>query len=135
MVFQAKLDPTHQDFNLFGYELDNNPNRHIGDVPVDITCGSQLFVVYIDVIEYQHVVDLRAPVLKIIDSERRLKNGSLNTITPDHHKSYTNLDFKKLLSNDIQSIKNELRTETGDSFFLLAMINMSLVSNSRKSTR
>ena len=93
--FQGKPDPTHEGLYHIGYKLENNSNRHTGDFPVDVTYGSQLIFVYIDVIEYQHVIDSRAPVLKTIKSERRLKKGSLNTVTPVHHKSYTYLDFKK----------------------------------------
>ena len=109
--FQAQTDPTHEGFYHIAYKSDNNHNSHIGVIPVDITCGSQLIFVYIDIIEYQHVVDSRAPVLKIIESERLLKKGILKTVNPVHHKSYTNLYFEKLLSNDIQSIKIELRTD------------------------
>ena len=88
-------------------------NRHAGDFLVDITCGSQLIFVYVDIIEHQNVGDMRAPVIKIIESERRLRNGSINTVTPIHHKSYTNLDYKPILANNIQNIQVELRNETG----------------------
>ena len=57
--------------------------------------------------------DSRAPVLKIIESERCLRNGSLNTVISVYRKTYTKLDDKRLLSNNIQSIKDELRSETG----------------------
>ena len=50
----------------------NSLNRHVGDFPVDITCGSQLIFVYIDIIEHRNVGDVRAPVIKIIESEMRL---------------------------------------------------------------
>ena len=93
-------------------KMQETQNRH-GDFPVDITCGSQLKFVYIDIIEHQNVGDVRAPVIKIIESERRLRNGSINTVTPIHHKSYTNLDYKPILSNNIQNIQVELRNETG----------------------
>ena len=56
---------------------------------------------------------MRAPVIKIIDSERRLRKCSINTVTPIHHKSYTNLDYKPKLSNKIQNIQLRLRNETG----------------------
>ena len=56
---------------------------------------------------------MRAPVIKIIESERRLRNGRINTVTPIHHKSYTNLDYKPILSNNIKNIQVELKNETG----------------------
>ena len=88
-------------------------NRHVGEFPVDITCGSQLIFVYNDIIEHQNVGDVRALEIKIIESERRLRNGSINTVTPIKHKSYTNLNYKPILSNNIQNIQVELRNETG----------------------
>ena len=48
----------------------NSLTRHFGDFPVDITCGSQLIFVYIDIIEHQNVGDVRAPVIKIIEKHK-----------------------------------------------------------------
>ena len=90
----------------------NAPNKHLGIFPVGITCGSQLSFVYIDIVEYQHLGD-SWPVLKFIKSERRLRNGSINIVPPVDHKTYTNLDYKRSFSNNIQSIKIELRSATG----------------------
>ena len=107
--FKGIRDISNHGFIHIGYKLEkagNSLNRHVGDFPVDITCGSQLIFVYIDIIEHQNVGDVRAPVIKIIESERRLRNG---TVTPIHHKSYTNFDYKPILSNNIQNIQFELR--------------------------
>ena len=114
--FKGTRDISNHGFIHIGYKSESVGNsliRHVGDFPVDITCGSQLIFVYIDIIEHQNVGDVRAPVIKIIESERRLRNGSINTVTPIHHKSYTNLDYKPILSNNIQNIQVELRNETG----------------------
>ena len=114
--FKGTKDNSHHSFIHIGCKSENagnSLNRHVGDFPVDITCGSQLIFVYIDIIEHQNVGDERAAVIKIIESERRLRNGSINTVTPIHHKSYTNLDYKPILSNNIQNIQAELRNETG----------------------
>ena len=114
--FNGIRDISNHGFIHIGYKSENagnSLNRHVGDFPVDITCGSQLMFVYIDIIEHQNVGDARAPVLKIIESERRLRNGSINTVTPIHHKSYTNLDYKPILSSNIQNIQVKLRNETG----------------------
>ena len=86
-------------------------NRHVRDFPVDMICGSQLIFVYVDIIEHQNVGDVRAPVITIIESEIHLRNGSINTMTPIHHNSYTSLDYKPILSNKIQNILVELRTK------------------------
>ena len=114
--FKGIRDISNHGFIHIGYKSEkagNSLNRHVGEFPVDITCGSQLIFVYIDIIEHQNVGDVRAPVIKIIESEKRLRNGSINTVTPIHHKSYTNLDYKPILSNNIQNIQVELRNETG----------------------
>ena len=93
--FKGREDASHHIFIHIGYKSENagnSSNRHSGDFPVDITCGSQLMFVYIDIIEHQNVGDVRAPIIKIIDSERRLRNGSISTGSPIHHKSYINLE-------------------------------------------
>ena len=116
LVFKGIRDISNRGFIHIGYKSEKagiSLNRHVGEFPVDITCGSQLIFVYIDIIEHQNVGDVRAPVIKIIGSERHLRNGSINTVTPIHHKSYTNLDYKPILSNNIQNIQVELRNETG----------------------
>ena len=56
--------------------------------------------------------DAKAPLL-VIDLKQRLKNGSVCELEPTHRIVFTNLDYKKLFSNTIQSISIELRTETG----------------------
>ena len=114
--FKGTKDISNPGFIHIGYKSENSGNslnRHVGYFPVDITCGSQLIFVYIDIIEHHNVGDVRAPVIKTIESERRLRNGRINTVTPIQHKSYTNLDYKPKLSNNIQNIQVELRNETG----------------------
>ena len=111
--FKGIKDNSHDGYIHIGYKSHKTLNRHQSDFPVDITCGSQLIFVYIDVIEYQIIGDVGAPVIKIIETERRLRNGSINTVTPIHHKTFTILDYKPILSNNIQNIKVELRNEAG----------------------
>ena len=108
--FNGIKDNSHDGYIHIGHKT---LNRHQSDFPVDLTCGSQLIFVYIDVIEYQNIGNMRAPVIKIIESERRLKNGSINTVTPIHHIKFTILDYKPILSKNIQNIKVELRIEAG----------------------
>ena len=74
--FKGIKDISNRGFIHIGYKSENasnSLNKHVGDFPVDITCGSQLIFVYIDIIEYQNVGDVRAPVMKIIESKRRLR--------------------------------------------------------------
>ena len=60
--------------------------------------------------------DAEAPLFRVIDSKQRLKNRSVCELEPAHRNVFSNLDYKKLLSNTIQSISDELRTETGQLF-------------------
>ena len=83
----------------------------MGNFPADFCAGKPFF--YTNIIEYQCVEDAKAPLLRVIDSKQRLKNGSVCKLEPTHRIVFSNLDYKKLLSNTIQSISIELRTETG----------------------
>ena len=85
----------------------------ISDYPVDISAGTQMMFIYLDIIRYQIVGDTKAPLLRVIDTNRRVKNGYACSIEPNHRKVFSNLDYKKLLVNNIQSIAVNLRTETG----------------------
>ena len=72
-----------------------------------------LILIYTNIIEYQYVGDVKAPLLRVIGSNQRPKNGSVCELEPTHRIVFTNLDCKKLLTNTFQSISIELRTETG----------------------
>ena len=69
--------------------------------------------IYLDTIHYQIVGDTKAPLLRVLDTNRRVKKGYACTIEPNHCKVFGNLDFKKLLVNKIFNIFVNLRTETG----------------------
>ena len=51
--FKDIKDYSHDGYFHIGYKSNKTLNRHQSDLPVDITCGSQLKFVYIDVIEYE----------------------------------------------------------------------------------
>ena len=74
---------------------------------------TQLMFIYLDIIHYQIVGDTKAPLLRVIDTNRRVNNGNVCPIEPNHRKVFSNLDYKKLLVNNIQSIGVNLPTETG----------------------
>ena len=105
-----------------GYKMDTIANKlmkkddteaFIGDFPADLCAGKHLIYIYTNIIEYQYVGDAKAPLVRVIDSKQRLKNGSVCELEPKHRIVFSNLDYKKLLSNTIQSNSIELRTETG----------------------
>lgn len=118
--FKPWFDSKHQMYHI-GYRsdpkkylLDGLSNKHFGEYPVDVTCGSQLIFIYLDIIEFQHIGDTRAPILKIIESETRVKNGSISNISALHKQDFSSPIFKKLLRNTLQSVKVELRNEVGN---------------------
>ena len=74
----------------------------MGNFPADCCEGKHLISFNTNNFEYQYVGDAKAALLQVIDSKQRLKNGRV----------FSNLDYKKFLSNTIQSISIELRTET-----------------------
>ena len=84
-----------------------------GDFPADLCAGKHLIFIYTKINEYQYVGETNGTLLRVIDSKQRLKNGSICELEPTHRIVFTNLDYKKLLTNTIQSISIELRMETG----------------------
>ena len=85
----------------------------VGDYPFDLSAGKQLIFIYVNIIEYQYVGDTKAPLIRVIDSKQRLKNGSPCEIEPTHRIVFSNLEYKKLLSKNFQSIEIQLRTKIG----------------------
>ena len=95
--------PTPQIPSLLGYNvtLDQNGEYHIGykmipsfyasyegnelyesPFPYDLSSGTSLIFVYIDINQYQAVGDAKVPLLRVIDSIRLIKNGN----EPNHRK-------------------------------------------------
>ena len=91
---------------------DDEEKTFAGDYPFDLSAGKQLIFIYVNIIEYQYVGDTKAPLIRVIDSKHRLKNGSPCEIEPTHRIVFSNLEYKKLLSKNFQSIEIQLRTET-----------------------
>ena len=87
---------------------------YYGELPADLLAGKHLIFVNANIIECQCVGDAKALLLRVIVSKQRLKSGSVCEVEPTHRTVFSNLDYKKLLTNTIQSISVELRTETGD---------------------
>ena len=92
----------------------NETAAHYGEFPVDLCSRNNLIFIYTNIIEYQYVGDTKAPLLRVRDSKQRLKNGSVCELEPTHRIVFSNLNYRKLLSNTIQSISIELRTEMGE---------------------
>ena len=94
--------------------MKNDETRaYYGEFSADLCAGKHLIFIYTNIIENQYVGDVKAPLLRVIDSKQRLKNGSVCELEPTHRILFTILDYKKLSTNTIQSISIELRTKTG----------------------
>ena len=87
-----------------GYKMDTTANKLMekddtkalmDDVPADLCAGKNLIFIYTNIIEYQYVGDAKAPLLRVIDSKQRLKNGSVCELEPTHRIVFSNLDYKK----------------------------------------
>ena len=87
--------------------------KDVATFPFDLSGGSNLMFVYTNIIEYQPVGDTRAPVLRLIPLQHSLVNNRMVEDESIHHKSFTNMQFKKLLTNTVAAIQIELRNENG----------------------
>ena len=106
-----------------GYDIGYKESSHIhstltsqnliSDYPVGISAWTQMMFIYYDIIHYQIVSDTKALLLRVIDTNRRVKNGYACITEPTHHKVLSNLDCKKFLVNNIQSFAVNLQKETG----------------------
>ncbi len=67
--------------------------------------------VHLHIIEYQAVGDSKAPFIQVIAVNR----ATQNSLSPLETPRLTNLDFKKLLLQNLQTLHVELRTDPGQS--------------------
>ena len=49
--------------------FDDEDKTFVGDYSLDLSAGKQLIFVYVNIIEYQHVGDIKAPLIRVIDSK------------------------------------------------------------------
>ena len=56
-------------------------------------------------IDYQNTGDVKARVLRIVDSRKRIENEKVLTLQSIQTKSFFDLQYKKLLVDNIQTIK------------------------------
>ena len=79
--------------------------------PYDLSSVMSLIFVYIDIIQYQIVGDAKVTLLRVIDSNRRIKISSACSIEPNHGKNFTILDYEKLFTSSVQSKLVQLRSK------------------------
>ena len=117
-------------FNVLGFKGVPDPNRGgfflgnndriekmvqpiTSDYPSDITTGTNMFFLNTNIIEHQHVAGVKSPLLRIIENTKQLSDGKLQVTSTTSHKSFTELQFKKLITSTIEEIQIELVTATG----------------------
>ena len=108
--------------HIFGCDLEQNQtgvimkgkSPHYPQYSYDIIRLHSLMI-YSDIIEYNIVGDTKTPLLRCIPFISKVKSGDIiSTGQYMNYKSFTNLQFKKLLKNSFHSIKIELRDSTGE---------------------
>ena len=89
------------------------PQPVISDYPADMKAGTDLFFVEYDIIEHQHTAGVKEPYFRLIDTERKLSDGQLESNSFTSHKAFQELHFKKLVRETIFDHFIELVTVTG----------------------
>ena len=64
----------------------------MGDFPADLCARKHLIIIYTNIVEYQYVGYAKAPLIRVIDPEQRLKNGSVCELEPTI--VFSNLNYK-----------------------------------------
>ena len=62
----------------------DDTKAYYGEFPANLCAEKHLNFIYTNIIEYQYVGDTKAPLLRVIDSKQRLKNGSVCKLEPTH---------------------------------------------------
>ena len=112
--FTGAFDTNHGGFFIESNILvQEQPQPIRGEFPSDIITGAEIFFVYCNIIEQQNVAGTKAPVLRVIDTKRRLKNCELSFTSTTTDKSFLELQFKSLVLSSIRETFIELVTATG----------------------
>ena len=70
---------------------------YYGEFPADLCAGKHLIFIYTNIIEY-HYVGAKAPLLRVIDSQQRLKNGGVCELEPTESSffKYDSINFLRV---------------------------------------
>ena len=72
-----------------------------------------MFFLNTNIIERQHVAGVKSPLLRIIENTRKISDGKIQVSSTTSHKTFTDLQFKKLITSTFEEIQTELVTVTG----------------------
>ena len=97
---------------------------HISQYPIDILRIHSVMV-YTDIVEYSIIGDTKAPILRTFPFNQKVQHGNISVTKFMSYTSFQNLHFRKLLKNSFQTIKIELRSQTGE---LIPFVDRGLTS-------
>jgi hypothetical protein len=101
----------------------------IGQYESDLSCGVHNIAVYTDIVEYSHIGDTKAPLLKVVPLNTRMRNNALYCQQAISNKEFDTLEFKDLIQHDFHSITVHLRDSTGNpiNFSSVGRVHMTLL--------
>ena len=104
LVFTGILDTNRGGYFIGTQNKVRNQTQPMkGDFPTDILSGTEIFFLKRNIIEQQHVAGAKAPILPVIETARKLTVGKLNITSSTTHKTFTELQFKKLVLNQSET--------------------------------
>ena len=85
-----------------------------GDFPANILSGAKIIFANCNIIERQHTAGAKAPILRVIDTRKKVTDGKLSLTSSTTHKTFTELQLKKLVLKSVKDVYVELVTHTGN---------------------
>ena len=84
--------------------------KHVGKWPVDLNAGSHTMFLYCDLVQNQTLGDKQTALLRSIPVKSLVLAQTLGEM---NHKSFTNLQWKRVIKSQFQSINVTLANEMG----------------------
>ena len=91
----------------------------MNDFPVDLISGISLILVYTDLFEYQNTGDVKAPVLRIIDSGKRVESGKVVTTQNLETRSFFRFTIQETVGSKYSNNKHSTQNRDWDPGTLL----------------
>ena len=131
--FKGVPDKNRGGFFIGSNKLVQNMTKPMrSEYPADIIAGTDTIFVNCNLIEQQNIAGTKAPVLRIIDTKRKLRDGELIVTSTTNHRSFRELQFKRLVLSSIREIFIETVAVTGDYVPFLGTGHLVLTLNFRK---
>ena len=102
--------------DILGFERNKwyvEHSTHVGKFEVDLSRGVHNILLYTDIVEYSYIGDTKAPILRIVPLNARMRNNALQCINSITTKTFDDKEYKNLIQHDFHSITVHLRDSTG----------------------